>query len=99
MMMKWFADSQERAQNALQILNALYSSFTDNFTEKPIKDLLLKYINELKTPHIPVPNILNTFNLEAAKCLRENSISLTTEQLSKFKRLRALSNIKYGSSI
>lgn len=50
-------------------------------------------------PHIPIPNILNTFNLEAAKCLRENSISLTAEQLSKFKRLRALSNIKYGSSI
>lgn len=95
MMMKWFADSQERTQNALQILNALYSSFT----EKPIKDLILRYINELKAPHIPVPNILNTFNLEAAKCLRENSISLTAEQLSKFKRLRALSNIKYGSSI
>ena len=41
MMMKWFADSQERAQNALQILNALYSFFT----EKPIKDLILRYIN------------------------------------------------------
>lgn len=97
--MKWFADGKERSKKALQLLNALYDSFSDNSDEKPAKDLIAKYISQLKNPRTSVPFILNAFNLEVAKCLRENEIQLSSEQSSKFKQLRELSNIKYGSPI
>lgn len=97
--MKWFADGKKRSKKALEILNALHDSFSDNSDEKPVKDLIAKYISKLKSPRTSVPYILNAFNLEVAKCLRENEIQLSLEQSSRFKQLRELSNIKYGSSM
>lgn len=97
--MKWFAGGKERKDNALEILKDLYDSFSEESSEKQVKDLIAKYILEFKSPNRPVPYILNSFNLEISKCLRDNRIKLNSNQSQALKKIRQLSNIKYAYSI
>ena len=97
--MKWFAGGKERQEAALKILVVLNDSLSDEMPEKPLKELIAKYILEFRSPNRPVPYILNAFNLEVAHCLRENQIELSKRQLQAFEKIRQLSNIKYAFSI
>ena len=97
--MKWFAGGKERQEAVLKILVVLNDSLSDEMPEKPLKELIAKYILEFRSPNRPVPYILNAFNLEVAHCLRENQIELSKRQLQAFEKIRQFSTIKYAFSI
>lgn len=98
-MVNWFSSGKERADNTIDLLVDLYNSFSDNCLEKELCKLIKKYIKELESPTYPVPYILNNFNLEFFRVLRLYKIKLTDYQLDLVKKIRKISNIRYGFNI
>lgn len=98
-MVNWFSGGKERADNTIDLLVDLYNSFSDNYLEKELCKLIKKYIEELESPTYPVPYILNNFNLEFSRVLRLYKIKLTDYQLDLVKKIRKISNIRYGFNI
>ena len=98
-MINWFSSGKERAESSIDLLIDLYKTFSDSSSEKDLCELIKKYIQELKNPTYPVPYILNNFNLEFSKLLRVYKVNLTNYQLNLLKRIRKISNIRYGFNI
>ncbi|WP_290033292.1 bacteriocin immunity protein [Ligilactobacillus cholophilus] len=95
-MLRWFSGGQERGNNAIDLLTKLAKVFDKNTQSYRI---IIKFIKELESPNKPVPYILSTFNLEIAKAIQQDDINLNNTQAQLLKKIREISNIRYGGNI
>ena len=93
---KWFSGGKERREAALPIFEELIASMEKNKKKEPLKALLVKYRQELKTSGTSTPFIFNQMNIELVKVMADNHIVLSKEQSDLFKALQQLSAIRYG---
>ena len=86
---KWFSGGKERREAALPIFEELIASMANDRKKEPLKALLVKYRQELKTSGTSTPFIFNQMNIELVKVMADNQSDL-------FKALQQLSAIRYG---
>ncbi|AND78904.1 bacteriocin immunity protein [Streptococcus pantholopis] len=94
--LRWFSGGKERSKEAVAIIDDLLESFGKDFKFRPLKSFFISYRKELESNGTSSPLILSRMNIELSKVLAENKIQLSEEQSKQLKRLRSLSNIRYG---
>ncbi len=94
--LKWFSGGSERRSQAIAILDDLIQDIKYDQQFIPLKKLLISYKNELKNDGTSVPYILSRMNTEISHVLIEQKLCLSESQSDKIKKLREISNIRYG---
>lgn len=95
--LKWFSGGKDRKEEAVTILELLIASHSKGKNpSQPFIKVLRQYLDELQSNGTSVPLILSRRNLELASVLKEDEISLTSQESDYLKQLRAISNIRYG---
>ena len=95
--LKWFAGGNERAEQAIQLIDELLHDFDDSsFRSDRIRTVLRNNTEALIHKQAAVPFILSRMNLEISNALLQNNILLTKQQSDKFEQLSSLANIRYG---
>ena len=62
----------------------------------PLKNLLVSYKRRLEDDGTSTPFILSQMNVDLARVLIDNKLSLSESQARQIKKLRELSAIRYG---
>ena len=62
----------------------------------PLKNLLVSYKRRLEDDGTSTPFILSQMNVDLARVLIDNKLSLSENQAEQIKKLRELSAIRYG---
>ncbi len=73
-----------------------YWSLSNDSKYQLLKTFFLVYCNELEVSGVSVLLILSQMNIELSNVLVENQLQLSEEQSKLLKKLRSLSNIRYG---
>lgn len=94
--LKWFSGGVERRREAIIILEELIQNIKCDSQLLPLKNILISYEYELKKGSISIPYTLSRMNLEISNVLIENALHLSEIQSDQIKKLRELSNIRYG---
>ena len=94
--LKWFAGGSERRCEALAIIDYLLEDIKDAPQLTPLKNQLVMYKRRLKNDGTSIPFILSQMNVDLARILIDNKLSLSESQAKQIKKLRDLSNIRYG---
>ena len=94
--LKWFAGGSERRCEAMTIINHLLEDIKDTPQLTPLKNQLVIYQRRLKDDGISTPFILSQMNVDLARILIDNKLSLSESQSEQIKKLRELSAIRYG---
>ena len=94
--LKWFAGGSERRCEALAIIDYLLEDIKDTPQLTPLKNQLVMYRRRLKNDGTSIPFILSQMNVDLARILIDNKLSLSESQAKQIKKLRDLSNIRYG---
>ena len=84
--LKWFSGGVERRRENIKCDSQLL----------PLKNILISYEYELKKGSISIPYTLSRMNIEISNVLIENALHLSEIQSDQIKKLRELSNIRYG---
>lgn len=95
--LKWFSGGKDRKEEAVTILDLLIALHAqgNNPSQRFVK-VLRQYRDELQSNGTSVPLILSRMNVELASVLKEDKISLTSQESDYLKQLRAISKIRYG---
>ena len=94
--LKWFAGGSERRCEAMTIINNLLEGINNTPQLAPLKNLLVSYKRRLEDDGTSTPFILNQMNVDLARVLIDNKLSLSESQARQIKKLRELSAIRYG---
>ena len=94
--LKWFAGGRERRCEAMTIIDYLLEDIEDTPQLTPLKNQLVIYKKRLKNDGTSTPFILNQMNVDLARVLIDNKLSLSENQAEQIKKLRELSAIRYG---
>ena len=94
--LKWFAGGSERRCEAMTIINHLLEDINNTSQLAPLKNLLVSYKRRLEDDGTSTPFILSQMNVDLARVLIDNKLSLSESQARQIKRLRELSAIRYG---
>ena len=94
--LKWFAGGSERRCEAMTIINHLLEDIKDAPQLTPLKNQLVIYKRRLKDDGTSTPFILSQMNVAIADVLIEHKLHLSESQSKQIKKLRDLSNIRYG---
>ena len=94
--LKWFSGGVERRREAIIILEELIQNIKCDSQHLPLKNILISYECELKKGSISIPYTLSRMNIEISNVLIENALHLSEIQSDQIKKLRELSNIRYG---
>ncbi|WP_267248333.1 bacteriocin immunity protein [Streptococcus sp. Marseille-Q5986] len=94
--LKWFSGGVERRREAIIILEKLIQNIKYDSQLLPLKNILISYEYELKKGSISIPYTLSRMNIEISNALIENGLHLSEIQSDQIKKLRELSNIRYG---
>ena len=94
--LKWFARGSERSHEAIVIINQLLQDIDDTPQLAPLKKHLVIFKAQLKDGGTSVPFVLSQMNVAIADVLIEHKLHLSESQSKQIKKLRDLSNIRYG---
>ena len=94
--LKWFAGGRERRCEAMTIIDYLLEDIEDTTQLTPLKNQLVIYKQRLKDDGTSTPFILSQMNVDLARVLIDNKLSLSESQAEQIKKLRELSAIRYG---
>jgi hypothetical protein len=94
--LRWFSDGKERKNEAVIIIDELLVSLSEDSKYIPLKEFFLFYRKELESSGTSTPLVLSRMNVELSNILIENKLQLSDKQSEQLKRLRSLSNIRYG---
>ena len=94
--LKWFAGGSERRCEAMTIINHLLEDIKDTPQLTPLKNLLVSYKRWLEDDGTSTPFTLSQVNVDLARVLIDNKLSLSESQARQIKKLRVLSAIRYG---
>ncbi|KLI75627.1 MULTISPECIES: bacteriocin immunity protein [Lacticaseibacillus] len=94
--LKWYAGGNDRAEQAIHIIDELLLELKDDVQSDPLQQMLRRYKDALIQKQASVPFILSRMNLEISNVLIRNEISLGKTQSDKIGQLSSLVNIRYG---
>jgi hypothetical protein len=94
--LRWFSGGKERKNEAVIIIDELLVSLSEDSKYIPLKEFFLFYRKELESSGTSTPLVLSRMNVELSNILIENKLQLSDKQSEQLKRLRNLSNIRYG---
>ena len=94
--LKWFAGGSERRCEAMTIIDNLLEGINNTPQLTPLKNLLVSYKRRLEDDGTSTPFILSQMNVDLARVLIDNKLSLSESQAELIKKLRELSAIRYG---
>ena len=94
--LKWFAGGSERRCEAMIIIDHLLEGINNTPQLAPLKNLLVSYKRRLEDDGTSTPFILSQMNVAIADVLIEHKLHLSESQSKQIKKLRDLSNIRYG---
>ena len=94
--LKWFAGGSERRCEAITIIDHLLEDIKAAPQLAPLKNQLVSYQRRLKDDGTSTPFILSQMNVDLARVLIDNKLSLSESQARQIKKLRELSAIRYG---
>ena len=94
--LKWFSGGSERRSEAIAVLDDLIQDIKYDQQFVSLKNLLISYENELKNDGTSVSYILSRMNTEISHVLIKQKLCLSKSQSGKIKKLREISNIRYG---
>ena len=94
--LKWFAGGRERRCEAMTIIDNLLEGINNTPQFAPLKNQLVSYKRRLEDDGTSTPFILSQMNVDLARVLIDNKLSLSESQARQIKKLRELSAIRYG---
>ncbi|WP_061865710.1 bacteriocin immunity protein [Streptococcus oralis] len=94
--LKWFSGGTERRREAIAILEELIQSIKYDSQFLPLEEILISYKCELKDGGTSIPYVLSRMNVEISHALIDNALHLSASQSNLIRKLRELSNIRYG---
>ena len=94
--LKWFAGGSERRCEAMTIIDNLLEGINNTHQLAPLKNQLVSYKRRLEDDGTSTPFILSQMNVDLARVLIDNKLSLSESQAGQIKKLRELSAIRYG---
>ena len=95
--LKWFSGGNERAEQAIQLIDELLRDLDDSSSHSDrLRTVVRNNKEALIHKQAAVPFILSRMNLEISNALLQNNILLTKQQSDKFEQLSSLANIRYG---
>ena len=94
--LKWFAGGSERRCEAMIIIDNLLEGINNTPQLAPLKNQLVSYKRRLEDDGTSTPFILSQMNVDLARVLIDNKLSLSESQARQIKKLRELSAIRYG---
>ena len=94
--LKWFAGGSERRCEAMTIIDNLLEGINNTPQLAPLKNQLVSYKRRLEDDGTSNPFILSQMNVDFARVLIDNKLSLSESQAEQIKKLRELSAIRYG---
>ena len=94
--LKWFAGGRERRCEAMTIIDNLLEGINNTPQFAPLKNQLVSYKRRLEDDGTSTPFILSQMNVDLARVLIDNKLSLSESQAEQIKKLRELSAIRYG---
>ena len=94
--LKWFAGGSERRCEAMTIIDNLLEGINNTPQLTPLKNLLVSYKRRLEDDGTSTLFILSQMNVDLARILIDNKLSLSESQSEQIKKLRELSAIRYG---
>ena len=94
--LKWFAGGSERRCEAMTIIDNLLEGINNTHQLAPLKNQLVSYKRRLEDDGTSTPFILSQMNVDIARVLIDNKLSLSESQAEQIKKLRELSAIRYG---
>lgn len=94
--LKWFAGGSERSHEAIVIIDQLLQDIDDRPQLVPLKKRLVIFKTQLRDGGTSVPFVLSQMNVAIADVLIEHKLHLSESQSKQIKKLRDLSNIRYG---
>ena len=95
-LLKWFAGGSERRCEAMTIIDNLLEGINNTPQLAPLKNQLVSYKRRLEDDGTSTPFILSQMNVDFARVLIDNKLSLSESQARQIKKLRELSAIRYG---
>ena len=93
--LKWFAGGSERRCEAMTIINHLLEGINNTPQLALLKNQLVSYKRRLEDDGTSTPFILSQMNVDLARVLIDNKLSLSESQARQIKKLRELSAIRY----
>ena len=94
--LKWFAGGRERRCEAMTIIDNLLEGINNTPQFAPLKNQLVSYKRRLEDDGTSTPFILSQMNVDLARVLIDNKLSLSESQAERIKKMRELSAIRYG---
>ena len=94
--LKWFAGGSERRCEAMTIIDNLLEGINNTPQLALLKNQLVSYKRRLEDDGTSTPFILSQMNVDLARVLIDNKLSLSESQARQIKKLRELSAIRYG---
>ena len=94
--LKWFAGGSERRCEAMTIIDNLLEGINNTHQLATLKNQLVSYKRRLEDDGTSTPFILSQMNVDLARVLIDNKLSLSESQAEQIKKLRELSAIRYG---
>ena len=94
--LKWFAGGRERRCEAMTIIDYLVEDIKDAPQLTPLKNQLVSYKRRLKDDGASTLFILSQMNVDISRVLIDNKLGLSESQAKQVKKLRELSEIRYG---
>ena len=94
--LKWFAGGSERRCEAMTIIDNLLEGINNTHQLAPLKNQLVSYKRRLEDDGTSTPFILSQMNVDLARVLIDNKLSLSESQARQIKKLRELSAIRYA---
>ena len=94
--LKWFAGGSERRCEAMTIIDNLLEGINNTPQLAPLKNQFVSYKRRLEDDGTSTPFILSQMNVDLARVLIDNKLSLSESQARQIKKLRELSAIRYG---
>ena len=94
--LKWFAGGSERRCEAMTIIDNLLEGINNTPQLAPLKNLLVSYKRRLEDDGTSTQFVLSQMNVDLARVLIDNKLSLSESQAEQIKKLRELSAIRYG---
>ena len=80
----------------MTIIDNLLEGINNTPQLTPLKNLLVSYKRRLKDDGTSTPFTLSQVNVDLARVLIDNKLSLSESQARQIKKLRELSAIRYG---
>lgn len=94
--LKWFSGGMERRQEALALLDELIQTLACDTHLAPLKEVLISYECQLRNGGTSIPYVLSQMNVAISQVLIKHALYLSASQSNQIKKLRELSNIRYG---